>query len=82
MPEPATGIIPKTEENKRIRCLMTRLWNICNGIEFKGELWHRGLSVIERKFDVILYLSSFEPQGIVLGEKPASEITITVLPEV
>lgn len=43
-------------------------------------LWWRGLQTIRRKYGTDLYLSSFKPGGMVEGESPTTEVTITVDP--
>ena len=63
-----------------VKTLMTRLWNACKiKPEFGGDLWGRGLEVIQRNRGVIIYLSKFEPTDKLINEQPTMDIEITQL---
>ena len=63
----------------RLTMLLNRLWRVCESKpEFGGDLWGRGLQVLERKFGMKVWLSAFEPLGMSEGEVSASDVTVAV----
>jgi len=63
--------------NNRVERLMHRLFCACCRLpDYGGDLWSRGLDVIQRKTGSVIYLSRFEPSGMTEGEAPTAQITI------
>ena len=61
--------------------LLARLWEACRHREdFGGDLWSRGLQVIQRNRDVVIYLSRFRPSDIEVAETSLAQVSITVMP--
>lgn len=55
--------------NNKVKNLMGRLWDACRRKpELGGDLWGRGIEVIQRKYGVRIWLSGFESEGAVEGD--------------
>lgn len=64
-------------EMTRICRLLDRLWLVCrNKPDFGGDLWNRGVAVIERKQGVRIWLDKFEPK-VHVQEKPFAIIEVS-----
>ena len=62
----------------RVEVLLYRLFAACRRLpDFGGDLWSRGLRVIERKCSVEIWLDSFVPSDVTEGEMPQAVIDIT-----
>lgn len=62
--------------------LMMRLLDACNRLpDMGGDLWARGIEVIERKYGVDISLASFVPSGMIESEQPTATITIVPINE-
>lgn len=63
-----------------ITTLLNRLFKACGKlpINFGGNVWQNGVNAIERKRNVKLYLHSFKPHDMTLGEKLTMTVVVTV----
>lgn len=61
-----------------IKILLERLLKACQRRpDMGGDLWSRGIEVIQRRRSVLIYLSKFQPTDVQANEAPEMTITIT-----
>ncbi len=63
----------------RVQRLMDRLMHACASYDdYGGDLWSRGLEVIQRKYQVAIWLSRFEYAGSDVVRTDGGEVTVAI----
>lgn len=66
----------RKEHTKR---LLDRLWRACSKLpNYGGDLWGRGLNVLERKYNINVFLTDYVPSDMIEGEQESVNVTISI----
>ncbi len=65
-------------DRELVNRLLQRLVNACAAKQWSDDTWSRGVEVIQRKYNIQVWLSKFEPSGFIQTEQPI--VTLSIVP--